>query len=316
LEQVVVPPELSGVLELFTPQVADSGRQKRLQFLENEPSARPQGAPPVGASNPRQLALPQHHLPGWSAGNHLHLGFARRLACVLSRERMLEEMTRQVISRLQLDPTAPACLLDMGCGLGASALQVARQHPRFSVDGISLAAAEVSRASELAAASGMARRLRFWVDDFKASRAEGASYDGVYAIESACFDAGLAKEGFVSEASRLLVRGRRLVVADAFYKGEPPRKGLLGAICSRLHQHWGLETFGEIAAFSSSLRRHGFTEIRIEEISGHVAASALHLPLLAMRARGSLLASLLAPSLGLARSRFGYFIVSARRRRI
>lgn len=336
----MVPPELSGVLELFTPQVADSGRQRRLQFLEGRVEALPEsGARPVfdaGRLDPARARMVQQytdaapHFAAWSAV-HQHFGYLGRISQAFDRAAMLDEMTRQVIGRLQLDPTLPASLLDLGCGLGASALQVARQHPRFAVDGISLVPSQVERAQENAAASGMARRLRFWVDDFTASRAESAAYDGVYAIESACHDRGFAKSAFVQEAARLVKGGRRLVVADGFYKGPPPRRGLLGAIGSRVENGWALETFGEIGAFTSALRGHGFTEIKIEEISLRVAASALQSPFLVARClleslggkrrlgpSGSnlLAASLLAPLLGLAKSRFGYFLVSARRRRV
>ena len=332
----MVPPELSGVLELFTPQAADSGRQKRLQFLVDRADP-PQSDLGASRQNPARSKIVQYfteaapQFQAWSPGNHLHFGYASRIGQIFDRESMLAEMTRQVLCRLQLDPTEPASLLDLGCGLGASALQVARQHPRFAIDGISLVPAQVAQAADHAAASGMARRLRFWVDDFTACRSESGSYDGLYAIESACHDHGLAKEGFVKEAARLLKGGRRLVVADAFYKGHKPKGGLLEALCSRVEDHRALETFGEIGAFTSALRRHGFTEIRVEEISTRVAASVAHAPVLAARAflegllgqrplgkaaTGHLLASLLAPLLGLARTRFGYFLVSARRRRV
>jgi SAM-dependent methyltransferase len=335
LEPDVVPPELSGVLELFTPQVADSGRQRRLQFLEDlTETASVADRTRVAPAHAQLVRFYTEAAPGfalWSPAQHLHFGYQSHFAAAFDRKAMLDEMTRQVIARLQLDPTQPATLLDLGCGSGASAVQVALQHPRFAVDGISLVPAQVERACELAARSGMARRLRFWIDDFTASRGESASYDGLYAIESACHDRGLAKEDFVREAARLLKGGRRLALADGFYKGTPARRGLLGRIGAALERHWGLETFGEIGAFTAALRIHGFTEVKVEEISGRVAASALHGPLLAGRCllaglagkreaaqvpAGVLQAGLLAPLLGLAQRHFGYFLVSARRRRV
>lgn len=334
----MVPPELSGVLELFTPQVADSGRQRRLQFLEGRTEPVASSVPGFDAArlDPARRRMVERYadlapeFAAWSL-SHQHFGFLGRLSQGLDRAAMLDEMTRQVIGRLQLDPTLPATLIDLGCGPGGSALQVARQHPRFAVDGISLVPGQVEKAQESAAASGMSRRLRFWVDDYTASRAESAAYDGAYAIESACYDRGLAKAAFVKEAARLVKGGRRLVVADGFYKGPPSRRGLLGAIGARVEDGWALESFGEIGAFASALRAHGFAELKIEEISLRIAASTLQAPLLVarrlLRSLGSrrplgpagaafLRASLLAPLLGLARARFGYFLISARRRRI
>lgn len=331
----MVPPELSGVLEVFTPQAADSGRQRRLRFLEDLTETTPVLS--RSRQDPAREQLVRFYTEGapgfarWSPEKHQHFGYLGRFADFFDRKAMLGEMTRQVISRLQLDPTQPATLLDAGCGAGASAVQTALQYPRFAIDGISLAPQEVERASELACRSGMVRRLRFWVDDFTASCGDSASYDGLYAIESACHDRGLAKEGFVREAGRLLKGGRRLVIADGFYKGPPSRRGFSGRIAAALERHWGLDTFGEIGAFVLALRTHGFTDIKAEEVSGRVAASALHGPFLAARwlleslsgsrplgavAASQLKAGLLAPLLGLAPGRFGYFLVSARRRRV
>lgn len=297
----MVPPELSGVLELFTPQVADSGRHKRLQFLEAEaplpPAARdsPLG-PPAHPPNITSLlpATAAFRLPGASRS---------RLESLFRAEASQEELTRQVISRLQLDPTLPAYLLELGCASGAAALQVARQHPRFTIDGIARQPSVAEQAMAQAVHFGMSRRLRFWADESTATRAEAASYDGLYAIESASRDAGLAKEGFVCEAARLLKGGRRLVVADLFYQGAPPMGGMLGKMASRLHQERQIDTFAEIGAFTSTLRRHGFADIKVENVSAGFLQSTLKEPLLTLFR-------------GLARARFAHCIVSARRRRL
>ena len=290
----MVPSELSGVLELFTPQVADSGRHKRLQFLE---AATP--LPGTHAAAPRkppaaESGLPEAELP------RVHSGALAQLFRVEARR---EELIRQVISRLQLDPTLPAYLLDLGCSSGAAALQVARRHPRFTLEGITLLPAVADQAMAEAVRFGMSRRLRFRQAELTATGEAAAICDGLYAIESARLDRGLAKENFVREASRLLKGNRRLVVADLFYQGAPQAGTWLSGLTDRLHRRFAVETFAEIGAFTSALRSYGFTDIKVERVSSGLLLASLQEPRVALFS-------------SLRRAGFGYFIVNARRRRL
>lgn len=287
---MVVPPELSGVLELFTPQVADSGRHKRLQFLET-------AAPLVDSA----AQTPRGPLPAAEAAAlpNVSRGPLERLFGVEARQ---EELIRQVISRLQLDPTLPAYLLDLGCSSSAAALQVARRHPRFTLEGLTLLSAVAEQALADAVRFGMSRRLRFRKAELTATGEAAAICDGLYAIDSARLDYGVAKDDFVREASRLLKGNRRLVVADLFYQGAPTGP-LVSRLAKRLHHRFGVETFPEIGAFTSALRRHGFADIRVERVSSGLLQASLQEPQVALLGT-------------LARAGFGYFIVSARRRRL
>ena len=94
-------------------------------------------------------------------------------------------------------------------------------------------------------------------------------------------------------------------------------------------RHWAVETFAEIGQFREALARHGFEQITVEEISWRIAPSVLHIPWVTLRFLlrelalhrlrmsrvrwGHLVACVLSPVVGAARSRFGYYLVSARR---
>jgi MPBQ/MSBQ methyltransferase len=310
--------ELSGVLDLFL---------ERSRLIE----ARDSSALALG----ERLRIVRHyteagpHYAAWSRAFNMHFGYLRRPLQIFDREAMLEEMTRQVLRRLHLDPTRGERLLDMGCGLGGPARFAVRHHPRWRVDGVTLVPWQIERARELTAAEGLQKRLRFEEQDYTATTLKGASYDGIYAIESACHDAGLEKDGFAREAARLIKRGRYLVVADGFYKGGPPRGAFLKWCAGKVCSHWALETFGEIGAFTNSLRRNGFTEIKVEEISTRIAPSVAHIPWVTARflakelvrsgwklgpsGWGHLLSCVLSPILGMARWRFGYYLITAKR---
>ena len=265
----------------------------------------------------------------WSRDFNMHFGYCRRAIDLFRREEMLREMTRQVLRRLGLDLEREHRLLDMGCGLGASARLAAAEHPRLRIDGITLVPQQVDQARRMAARQGLGR-LRFLCQDYTATTLETGAYRGVYAIESACHAAGYAKEDFAREAARLLAPGRWLVVADGFIKGTGAMNPLLRWCYRRVCANWALESFAEIHQFESALARQGFEDIRVEDISWRIVPSVMHIPwvttrflikeLFVERLRmnrvrwGHILACVLSPVVGMARSRFGYYLVTARKR--
>ena len=73
----------------------------------------------------------------WSPHFNMHFGFFRWGMNPFKREAMLEQMNREILHRLHLDrepsahasARAPARILDMGCGLGATLRSFARRLP-------------------------------------------------------------------------------------------------------------------------------------------------------------------------------------------
>ena len=170
----------------------------------------------------------------------------------------------------------------------------------------------------------------FHAADYTATGLPAGAFDGAMAIESACHAPGADKLGFVREAARLLAPGGRLVVADGFLK-RPVRRGGFGAwAIDALARNWAVPGFAPIDAFRRALADHGFDAIEVEEVSMRLGPSVLHIPFVTARvlARyftrrdlrigrvrwGHVLASALAPIVGLMRRRFGYFFVVARKR--
>ena len=269
----------------------------------------------------------------WSRDFNMHFGYFRRGLNPFRREEMLREMSRQVLVRLDLpDPVngdREHRLLDMGCGLGASSRLAAAESPHLRIDGITLVPQQVEQARQLAARQGVAERVRFFEADYTAAPLPAGSYDGIFAIESACHAAGYAKEDFIREAARLLAPGRRLVVADGFVKGTEAMNPLLRWCYHKVCANWALETFAEIHYFTGALAEHGFEDIQVEDLSWRIAPSVMHIPwvtarflgkeLIEERLRmsrvrwGHILACVLSPIVGTARTRFGYYLVTARK---
>ncbi len=262
----------------------------------------------------------------WSRGFNMHFGYFRSGMNVRDLEAMLEQMNLEVAARLGvLGATAPARVLDLGCGVGATMRTIAGASAPLQLWGVSLVPWQIAAATQATRESPARRRLRYLVADYTRTPLADGSFDGVYALESSCYAPGLDKEPLLTEMHRVLRPGGRFVVADAFLR--TTRMNLFTRACYRaLCACWSLETWGEIHQFSEAARRLGFRDVRVEDISANVAPSVLHVPATMYRflaqAVGAgagaihrkrwenMLAG--APLLGFAmdRSKSGYFIVS------
>jgi SAM-dependent methyltransferase len=120
-----------------------------------------------------------------------------------------------VDQRLRSAP--PPRVLDLGCGLGASSVALARAYPRATVLGVDLDEASVAQARAAAAEAGVAHRVSFVVGD--ARLAQDASFDLVTVFE-ALHDMGDPVGALRAARDRLADGGSVLVaderVADAF----------------------------------------------------------------------------------------------------
>jgi len=306
---------------------------------EPPPRGRPRRDTPTPAYDPasivRYYSESGRDYGAWSSRYNMHFGYWRRGLNPLALEPMLDEMTLQVLARLGVDLDAPgARLLDLGCGLAAPARLAVRRHPALSVDGVTLVPSQVREARRLAAVEGVdgggnPGRLHLFVGDYTRAPLAAGSYAAAYAIESACHDRGYDKRGFVREAARLLAPGGRLALADGFLKHTRPMNRLLAWCYGRVCANWALETFADLEAFTACLAEHGFTDVAVEDASLRLAPSVFHIPRVTLRFLwdelrterlrmsrvrwGHVLACVLSPIVGMARSRFGYFLVTARK---
>ncbi|WP_436493808.1 SAM-dependent methyltransferase [Actinokineospora sp. HUAS TT18] len=75
-------------------------------------------------------------------------------------------------------------VLDLGCGRGRPAVRLAQAVPDLRIVGISVSAKDIAAATELAAAAGVADRVRFEFADAMALPFAAGSFDAVWAVES------------------------------------------------------------------------------------------------------------------------------------
>jgi MPBQ/MSBQ methyltransferase len=263
----------------------------------------------------------------WSPGFNMHFGYYRFGFNPFRRERMLNEMNRQVLDRLRLTVDRSDLIVDLGCGVGATVRYAASLFPQKQILGVTVVPWQVEKGNAWNRRVALGERARLLLADYTRTGLAAASVDGALAIESACHAEGSHKEPFVREAARILKPGGRLVVADGFLK-HPERP--LGRVFGRLHESlcrsFVLPELARIESFASALVRHGFEDVAIEDVSWRVAPSAMHAPvavlwfMLKNWARGERLAeqrvnnlrgSFLSLILGTNRLKFGYYIVSA-----
>lgn len=108
--------------------------------------------------------------------------------------------------------TAPDLeVLDVGCGTGAPACELAREHG-VRVTGITTSAAGVAAARERAAAASLADRVTFDLRDGMDNGFADASFDRVWVLESSHLMR--ERDRLIAECARVLRPGGRLALCD------------------------------------------------------------------------------------------------------
>ncbi len=286
-------------------------------------------SPPVSLQRYYVEAGPDY--ASWSPRFNMHFGFFRLGLNPFARERQLEQMNREVFTRLGIQHLPAPVIGDLGCGLAATLRSISRQHPRAQLHGITVVPWQLQQGAELnnsgPEATPETRRIDLQLGDYEHTTFPSASFDALYALESSCYARAANKSDFLTEAFRLLRPGGRLVIADGFLSRPDAFIGPQKTICNVLCTCWVIESLGEIPAVHAELQRLGFEHIRIEPIQARVTLSVLQVPLVTLKflltdvvfgsrkmspARwNNIIAPVLLPFVGKPIGPMAYYIVSA-----
>ncbi|MEZ4738587.1 MAG: methyltransferase domain-containing protein [Flavobacteriales bacterium] len=211
----------------------------------------------------------------WSPQGHLHFGYWRWPLSPLDRSAMLDELVHQVVGTLE--PKEGQHLADLGCGYGAAARLVAKTYA-CKLDAFTVVPEQVVEGQRLADQEDL--DVHMHLRDFRSTELPAGSVDGAYALESICYGAGHGKADVLKEAARILKPGGRFTLTDGFIQKPPTgfRKGMVRTV----EEGWAVPCFPRQQAFLRDMRKAGFTNIMVKDLSFRVALCALHgLPLMA-----------------------------------
>lgn len=259
----------------------------------------------------------------WSRGFNMHFGFWRWGLSPFNREAMLEEMSLQVLRRLGSSELVQS-IVDLGCGVGASLRSATKVFPQTELCGITIVNWQIATAKKLNHRQQQWRNILIENRDYTASHYPNDKFDAAYAIESICHDHGLNKVGVIREAHRIVKPGGCWVVADGFLKkGRVP--WFLRGILRTVAHNWAVESFASLPDFKEALKNEGWLICQEEDISLRLGPTAIQTPLVCLKwlvkelttkqaisqvRWRHVVASFLAPFIGMARPWFGYYLIT------
>ncbi len=270
---------------------------------------------------------PTLHHAFWSKSLNVHFGYFELGKNPFRHELLLRNMNLKVATLLGCNSNNPPTkILDIGCGYGATMLQLQELFPHATLTGINNQAVQLQIAAQKIALSKHAGSATFMLANFTKTPFEEASFDAAYALESACYDEGETKPNFIAEAARLLRPGGRLVVVDGFKKHGGPHPRWMDSIHQKCLAAWEMTSLATIDGFTGELSSKGFSEIKVTDISWNILPTLIFIPIVATKLlaaqlvkrnvaqRQYLKALLLTLLLTPFKRHFGYFLVTCVKR--
>lgn len=169
-------------------------------------------------------------------------------------------------------------ILDAGCGVGGSAIWLARTYGA-EVVGITPVGSQVQRAQQFARERGLTGQVRFTQEDYRGTSFADESFDVVWAIESVCH--AIDKRAFYGEARRLLRPGGRLGIVE-YMRTTRPLDGDGETLLQSWLSGWAIPDLDTNAEHRAAAREAGFTDVEVTDITGNVRRSLARLYRMAM----------------------------------
>lgn len=158
-----------------------------------------------------------------------------------------QRLTRKVADSLRL--RRGDRVLDVGCGLGAPAIQLATEYG-VQVTGVNISTRQVAEARARVRAAGLADQVTFRVGDYSSLDFPDDSFDAVVAMESLVYVGDLGHT--LGSLHRAMRPGGLLSLT------EPTREGLGVAAADQFAADFGAKRMLSVAEWLDTLREAGF----------------------------------------------------------
>ncbi len=169
-------------------------------------------------------------------------------------------------------------ILDAGCGVGGSAIWLAKTY-NVEVVGITPVASQVARARRYAQEQGVADRVSFEQQDYTHTRFPDASFDVVWAMESVCHAPD--KRLVLAEARRMLRPGGRLGIVE-YMRTSRPYTTVDEALLHSWLSGWAIPDLATAQEWLEWTQAVGFHDVQLVDITPNVKPSLRRLYWLAM----------------------------------
>ncbi len=169
-------------------------------------------------------------------------------------------------------------ILDAGCGIGGSAIWLAKTYD-VEVVGITPVASQVARARRYAQEQGLAGRVSFEQQDYSHTTFPQASFDVIWVMESLCHAPD--KRLVLAEARRLLRPGGRLGIVE-YMRTSRPHAAADETLLHSWLSGWAIPDLATSREFLEWTQALGFQDVQLADITPNVRPSLRRLYRLAM----------------------------------
>jgi tocopherol O-methyltransferase len=200
-------------------------------------------------------------------GEHLHHGY-------WEKDESVARAQIQLMERLAERAAIPrgARVLDIGCGLGGSAMWLAEQFD-CEVTGMTISPVQARMAAAKAKARNLASRVRFQVSDANEWQPDPGSVDVIWIMESS--EHFRDKAGFFERCARALKPGGILAVC-AWLRRDGPLREEEQALVNAVAKAMLSASLDSLSAYQQWMRDAGLTVTVAEDITRHVEPTWSH----------------------------------------
>ncbi len=206
---------------------------------------------------------------GWDRADHpAQLHYAWDLKQAPSINEAINNLVRQGMRYLGVNELEYPRILEPGCGIGGVSSLMAKEHPNYIIDGISLVTSQIAIARKRANYLGLPN-INYLVGNFLQVAVQDETYDAILAVETFCYIPVLEKLSLLAEMFRVLKPGHKLVVFDGYLRRRPD-SFVEATLYEQFKKGWTLPDLVSAQRFSHQAQEVGFRVGLVKDCTVHV----------------------------------------------